>query len=191
MRGYLQIILKLSVACFALAAFVSCQSSPCGSDKDDKYSCLPIGKPKRFNITGFDNSINGYARLDAIQAVLVLDGSKQKIPLRAKEFHQPEWGNEIFVPGLSVGGVSVTKIQKLLTVHVEVEAPANTSLVGQTGTIEFLFDITYPKLDQEDDVIVRSLCNSKLGKRYENCMTWSDRHQRFPDKQAVMITSSQ
>jgi hypothetical protein len=175
MRAKIMLPLKLSVVLLAAAMFLGC-----GPSCNEEYGCLRSGKRWRLGVTKLDRSVGGLARLNTARALLILDGSNKQIDLLAGPWKNDEWGDHIFT-GISYRGVSLSSIQKDMVVHVEVQTPSDPSLIGQWGRIEYELDVTYPKLNapENDNIIVRSICNSKVGQAYKDCTSWSEQRKVF------------
>lgn len=148
--------------------------------------CIPMGKPWSLSYGGLDKSVNGLAKLNKVQAVLILNEEGTIYPLKASVFKSDEWGKEISVLGLGVKGVSVTSITKDFEVHSEINVPTDERIVGKKGKIRYLFDVTYPVLNQGDNFIERSIADSKLGK-LGDYFTWSEHRKLFKAEVDVKV----
>jgi hypothetical protein len=180
--------LKLSGILLIVVSFVNC-----GSGCNDEYGCLQSGKRWRLKVTRLDRSVSGLARLNAARARLILDSSNKQIDLPAAPYDNDEWGDDIFT-GVSYRGVSLSSIHEDMVVRVEVQTPSDPSLVGQWGRIEFQLDVTYPKLNvpENDNIIVRSICNSKIGQGYKDCTAWSEQRKIFQHvEQRVLVVPAE
>lgn len=124
----------------------------------------PNGKQnKKLELTGFVRSLNGLSHTNSVKSTLKFpDGTIVTIP--TDRVNNDTWGDTINQLGLGVKGVSVTSITDELSMLYHLNFPQLENQIGQVGTLNIEMKVTYPKLEEDDNVISRSAHNlAKMG----------------------------